>query len=70
MVGPPSDFQNQVAVFVFNSKRRRYGVRWSSDWPVYVLLIAFVSFFIYVFIHSKVEERKDKEKESDKNKIR
>lgn len=39
----------------------------ASDWPVYIMVIGMIGFFVFVVIKSKQEEKKNKEKQ-DKQK--
>lgn len=36
-------------------------INYEQDWPVYILLTGVFVFFVYVVVHSKLQEKKRKE---------
>lgn len=38
----------------------------AQDWPVYILSVAVICFFIFVIINGNMQEKKDKSKEDKK----
>lgn len=44
-------------MYIYKEGRELY----EQDWPVYILLTGVFVFFVYVVVHSKLQEKKDKE---------
>lgn len=41
----------------------------AKNWPVYILLAGFVWFVVYVYIHSRKQEKKDKQENKTNERI-
>lgn len=69
MVGPPSEdnkFRRRFFYFPSNPRRQKMTKGDPANILVFCIIIAFVSFVVYVAVQSRIEEKKNKSKEEDK----